>query len=119
MIYFPFAQKHYGPCGVVAKLEPCAYRPCVHGKIIASKYAMVIVLLISILFSFASLSRIENISIICIEETSNKQIVEEAASNDRVYLQKTGPGTLDTGYKPRNIRKSQTLLKTKKKNSLE
>ena len=32
------------------------------------------------LFSFASPSRIENISILCIEETSKKQIVEEAAS---------------------------------------
>ena len=43
----------------------------------------------SVLFSFASLSRIENISIICIEETSNKQTMEEAASNGRVYLQTT------------------------------
>ena len=47
----------------------------------------------SVLFSLASLSRIENISIICIEETSNKQIMEEAASNSRVYLQKAEPGT--------------------------
>jgi len=44
-------------------------------------------------FYSLSLSRIENISIIFIEETSNKQIVEEAASNGQVYFQKTQPGT--------------------------
>ena len=54
---------------------------------------MALVAILSLLFSFASLSRIENISIICIQETSNKQIADEAASNGRVYLQKNEPGT--------------------------
>ena len=48
---------------------------------------------IFILFSFASLSRIEKTSIKCIEETSNKTNSGEAASNGRVYLRKTEPGT--------------------------
>ena len=48
MIHFPSALKHYGPCGVVANLEPCAYRPCVHGKTVAAKYAIAVVLLITI-----------------------------------------------------------------------
>ena len=77
------------------------------------------------LFSFASLSQIENISIICIEETSNKQIMEEAACNGRVYLQKTEPGTHWIQVTSQGIQeKSHTLFKTtiqnrKEKNSLE
>ena len=44
------------------------------------------------LFSFASLSRVENISIISRSDKKTQQVVEGAASNDRVYLQKSEPG---------------------------
>ena len=44
------------------------------------------------IFSFASLSRIENISIISRRDKKTQQAVEGAASNDQVYLQKSEPG---------------------------
>ena len=58
---------------------------------------LLITSMITVLFSFASLSRIENISIISRRDKKTQQVVEGAASNDRVYLQKSEPGL--TEYK--------------------
>ena len=62
-----------------------------------------------VLFSFASLSRIENISITSRRDKKHNKLWREPPAMIEFIYKSLSRGTLNTGYKPRNISKSHTI----------
>ena len=73
------------------------------------KEYMIKLKLSTILFSFAPLSRIENISIISRRDKKHNKLWREPPAMIEFIYKSLSRDTLNTSDKPRNISKSQTL----------
>ena len=69
-----------------------------------------------LLFSLASLSRIESISIISRRDKKHNKLWSEPPAMIEFIYKTLSRGTVNTGYKPRNISKSHTLQKQRYNN---